>query len=795
MNSNASPLSLAIAMILCSTAPLAKEPGESEEIQEIVVTATRREQSVLDVPYNITAVSGRQLEDSGVTDPNALVRTVPGLTTLDDGARGSGLRNNLTLRGLNADVGSNQDDNPKISQATVSTYIGEAPLYFPLKLVDLDRVEVLRGPQGTLYGSGSVGGTVRYIPKKAELNRFSTELDIQSSSTEHSHSPGYDGHITINAPINDNWAFRGTAGYEYLAGFIDARGLVQQSGSRLHPGAVALADPADPLGSPAAAAPERRDSNDARIAYGRANLRFKPNDGLDLNLNLYYQRNEANDRNEDNRFFGSHEPYVNYTPFTSPQDSELKLVDVDVEVDVGFARLSSSSAYSDVSARSVSGGSSGFLDLSQYYFGYPRLIAPISRDEKHKIFTQEMRLVSNGRGKFDWVVGAFYENSKIDFNMMQTMPGINAYTNAVLGTTTPVDFTDTLAYGGTFQTFQDMAIFGEPTYHLTDRWQVTAGLRIFRQKTTGSSGVPLPYASRTTQYFIDGVANNDFFLGGFVPTNDSASNHVIKLNTSYKLGESALAFATYAEGFRAGGANQLPETDPLGNDNRPLIRYKSDTAKNYEVGVKGALGARLTYGATAFYVRWKDFQTNLVSPFGVSFVGNVAGAESKGMELETSGKITDRLDFNLSYAWTKANVTDAFEVRRGDPTTTIAPGTTLPGAPRHTLFGSLTYLQPLGSSTLSFRVDASYRSKATSFFREIDTMVTDDFTVFNAFTVTNAAMTWRKDHYSVAIFGKNLGNARGTSIVSTEKFMGPRDQGEGVITPRTFGVRFNWSME
>jgi outer membrane receptor protein involved in Fe transport len=233
----------------------------------------------------------------------------------------------------------------------------------------------------------------------------------------------------------------------------------------------------------------------------------------------------------------------------------------------------------------------------------------------------------------------------------------------------------------------------------------------------------------------------------------------------------------------------------LGNDNRALIKYKSDTAKNYEVGIKGSVGSRLNYGLTAYYVRWKDFQTNLVSPFGVSFVGNVAGAESKGVELETSGRLTDRLDFNLSYAWTKANVTDPFEVRAGDATTTVFSGTTLPGAPRHTLFGALTYTQPLGTSKLSFRVDASYRSKATSFFREIPTMVTENFAVFDAFTVTNAALTWSKDNYGVSVFGKNLGNTRGTSIISTEQILGPRDQGEGVITPRTFGLRFNWSTK
>ncbi|MBS0417755.1 MAG: TonB-dependent receptor [Proteobacteria bacterium] len=796
MSARYSSVSIAVALAIQAGALRAQQPGDAGVLQEVVVSATRREQSVLDVPYNITAVSGQNLSDLGVTDAGALVRMVPGLTSFDDGARGSGLRNNFTLRGLNADGANNQDDNPKISQSTVSTYIGETPVYFPLKLVDLERVEVLRGPQGTLYGSSSVGGTIRYIPRKANLTRTTVDASVEGSTTDHAHNPGYEAHITANIPITDTLAFRGTLGHEYVAGFIDALGLVRQTGTAMHPGGVIPENPSDLLHSPPAAAPVRRDSNDARISFGRGNLRWVPNEALELNLNLHYQRNDANDRNEDNRVFGTGQEYVNYTRFTSPQKSELELLDLDVGVDLGFASLSSSSAYSVTRAESVSGGSSGFIETyySDFYFGYPRLSAPTARTEKHRTFTQEVRLVSQGARKLDWVVGAFYEHSQLDFNLLQTTPGINAYTNAVLGTS-GIDFTDILATGGTFQTFEDLAVFGEPTYHITDRWQVTGGVRAFRQKLSGTSGIALPYASRVLQYFTDGVASNDFLYGGLVPTNDTSHDQVFKLNTSYKLDSSTQLFATYAEGFRAGGANQLPATDPQGNDNRALVRYKADTAKNYELGLKGRAFSRFNYGITAFYIDWKDFQTTLVSPFGISYLGNVPGAQSRGLEIESSGSLTNHLAFSLSYAWTKAKVTEAFEVKNADPTTTVAAGTALPGSPEHTLFGALTYTQPLGSSQLAFRWDASYRSRTTSFFRPIDSLLTDNFAVLDAFTVTNASVTWSRDHYGVTLFGKNLGNVRGTSIISTEKLLGPRNQGEGVITPRTLGLRFTWSME
>src|SRR5690606_10460298 len=133
-------------------------------IDEVLVTATRRVQSVQDVPSNISVVSSELLLQTGISDPAGLIRVVPGLSLVNEGPRGSGNRNSFSLRGMNVERLSNNDDNPAINQATVSTYLGEVPLFFPLKLVDLQRVEVLRGPQGTLYGAGSVGGTLRFIP-------------------------------------------------------------------------------------------------------------------------------------------------------------------------------------------------------------------------------------------------------------------------------------------------------------------------------------------------------------------------------------------------------------------------------------------------------------------------------------------------------------------------------------------------------------------------------------------------------------------------------------------------------
>ncbi|MEQ8204650.1 MAG: TonB-dependent receptor, partial [Woeseia sp.] len=581
------PLALAVSLALQAPAALAQ--GDVL-LEEVVVTASRRAQTVQEIPYNINVLTGDQLAATGVSDSASMVRLVPGLTTMDEGPRVSGNRNNYNIRGMNVNGSFNNDDNPSISQATVSTYLGEVPVFFPMKLVDLERVEVLRGPQGTLYGAGSVGGTIRFIPKKPSTEGTMFDLKVELSDTDESGEPSYDVLATVNLPISDRSAFRFSAGHERLSGFIDAVGLIEHTGTPISPGEIVLADPADILGSETVPAATIRDSNDSEQTYIRASLLFEPSETVEIGINYNYQEVEANNRYEDNRFFGPGEEYVTHKAFTDPQNADISMLDLDVEADLGFARLTSSTSIAEVNLHSSS-DSSGFLrtNIPQYYFGNPRLFSPLDRRQHVETFTQELRLVSEGDGVVNWVIGAFYLERDLDFRMHQVLSGADEYTNAYFGTPAPVDFTDVLATGGANQESTDLAAFGELTWHLSDRWQITAGLRIFDQGLTGTAGIPLPYASRTLEYYYYGTATDDFLLGGINPTNYDVSDSIIKLNTSYDLSDRTMIFATYSEGFRAGGANQLPETDPFGNDNTPFLTFDPDEVRNYEFGIKGTL--------------------------------------------------------------------------------------------------------------------------------------------------------------------------------------------------------------
>ena len=790
------PVSVAVGLAIQSMFAQAQEAGSHVELEEVVVTASRRAESVLDIPYNITALTGDQLASSGVNDVGAMIRMVPGLSTFEEGPRTSGNRNNFNMRGLNANALGNEDDNPRIGQATVSTYLGETPVFFPLKLVDLERVEVLRGPQGTLYGSGSVGGTVRYIPRKPEFDAFGLDVTVEASTVDESDDTGFEGSVTLNAPISDTAAFRATIGHENIPGFIDAVNLAEQTGSPRNPGMILLEDPNDPLNSPAAIGPPQEDVNDGEVTYARAHLRLAPSDQLELNFSYHYQESSAESRYEDNPEFGTGEEYVMYKFATDPQDNELNLISADVEVDLGFARLTSATAFSAVDVFGVS-ESSGFLrtNIPQYYFGYPRIIAPIVRNQTNDTITQEIRLVSQGEGTIEWVVGAFYLKNDLDFDLFQPMPGINDYTNAYFGLNPPLDFTDLLATGGTDQEFTDLALFGEVTWNISDVWQVTVGARAFSQELEGTSGIPLPFASRTVEWFYYGTATNDFLLGGINPTENDDDDVVFKLNTSYEIGDNALAFFTYSQGFRSGGANQLPEIDPFGNDNSAILRFDSDEADNFEIGIKGTWNSQLNYTATLFYVDWEDFQTTLSSLFGIAYVDNIAGAESTGLEVELSGSLSERVSFGVSYSYIDAETTAAFEQVAGDPSTTVASGTALPGAAENHFFANIQYEAPLANSSLILYADFAYRDETTSAYRDQPAMASENFARLDDYTVWNASVTWVKDNYSLTLFGENLSNERATSIVSTADFFGAQDAGFGVIKPLTVGLRFQWSYE
>jgi iron complex outermembrane recepter protein len=745
-------------------------PTADTSLAEIVVTAQRRSESIQDVPYNITAVDASQIAAAGATTLNDLTRVVPGLVTVDTGEGARGRTNNLTLRGLRTDSpggGQSVAEVPGQSVNSVSTYFGETPVFFPMPLYDVDRVEVLRGPQGTLYGSGAQAGTIRFLPTRPQFDKFSGEVDVTASDTQHASSfsnLNRDLKGFLNIPIADHLALRIVGGREHDGGFINNVDLFERQG----PSLIAAPTPSIPgdLTSGPMIAPEKRDTNTTDQWFARAALRWQPTDKVDLQIDYLHQYiNSANAQYTNPGYPGGQLDLTTAAPlppsaanpgayphsafnlnptgtydspaFTlSPYDDRIDLVSGVATVDLGMATITSASSYYDDSSFSVSDYTPAFFSNAGFNFNnyppynnYPRMLPIMEVPAEDRGFIQEVRLVSAGENRFDYVVGAFYERQLGSVVFHQYQPGLQDYL-AYTGQPNPSAYGDEDWHYVRDTTFQDIAGFGELTWHVTHEWQVTGGLRVFHQTFETNS---------TSQFLLCGALCSTDLTN---PTGLSAANSssttsrvVKKLNTSYDMSKDFKIYATYSEGFRRGGANALP----LAGAYATLPAYQTfapDFAKNYEIGIKGSLlERRIEYSADIYRINLTNFQFDgeNFSYFPATYNGK--DARSQGVELELHASLTRNTQATLGYDYTSAKVTQTFELQDYPTYATIpslggngltAPlfngpitaGTKLPGIPQNTFSFGLDHTVPLpmldaGAGALKLHIDGAYRS-ATS---------------------------------------------------------------------------------
>ncbi|MGH7594186.1 MAG: TonB-dependent receptor plug domain-containing protein, partial [Gemmatimonadales bacterium] len=338
-------------------------PANAADIDEIVVTATRRSQSVSDIPYNISAVSAADIANSGVTDLQGLTRMIPGLVNPDLGPRASSMNDTFIIRGLNASSVNTQDQN--IAAPLVSTYVDETPLFANIKMTDIARVEVLRGPQGTLYGSGSVGGTVRIIHNKPDLESREFDLTTRASQTANAANPSEAFDAVVNLPLSDTIAFRASGGYEKLAGFTDALSVAVLNGN----GQPVLADPQDPVHSPAVFT-KKRGIDGSATWYVRGAALWQASDALEFTLSYQHQTDQSDG-------FSQVRPgdrYAQTLYMDQPGSFKTDLAALDGSYDMGFATLSSSSSFTKQSADSQYDLTGLLESLSSLYGNYPRML-------------------------------------------------------------------------------------------------------------------------------------------------------------------------------------------------------------------------------------------------------------------------------------------------------------------------------------------------------------------------------------------------------------------------------------
>ena len=734
---------------LASVANAQRAPAE---LEEVVVTATKRAVSLQDVPLSMQAITGESLEAIGASEIDDYYRQVPNFAVVD---RGIGMRQ-YSIRGISSGLVTQ-------GASSVGVYLDEMPVSFgnfqpDPQLFDLQRVEVLRGPQGTLYGEGSIGGTLRMISTPPDVSAFHAKVDTSYSVTE----SGGDGHQLngmLNLPLVDNvLALRLTALNHSSAGFIDR--IARPDGVSLDLNAL--------FGLPAGSVPivntgplsGQKDINGEDVTAGRASLRWLPNDHTEIQLNLLTQQAKANDRNTEVAGVGD---LMTNLIIPEKVNDQFDLANLTAKFTLEGAELMSSSSYYKRNIRHVFDTN----DLGEGVVPGLRLPGSSTEDiDRQNIVSQEIRLTSTSKGKLDWILGGFYvrKDNGFDQILQDKYSAFLAVANFFgVPATDPRQLLDQTGRNEETQ----YALFGEVNYALTQKLKATVGLRYFniKQKDTLINNGPNFLGLGLT----DGVREA------------SESNVIPKFSLSYAPHAHLLLWATASQGFRAGGTNTTPGI--LDSE----IAYKSDTLWNYELGTRfSAFKNRLSVTSTLYYIKWSDIQLSV--PLGTARATVNAGrARILGGELELLVRPLPALELGFNLGYNDGQLTEDTPTASGD-TNPGFRGDRLPGVPNINLSAFAQYTVPLSVADLSAfaRADVSHTGSSTTTFNALSTAngLPSYFTP-PAYSLLNLRFGIEKARWSATLFVDNVANKRAIVLIDnaavTERITRNR--------PRTVGIQ------
>ncbi|MCK5749679.1 MAG: TonB-dependent receptor plug domain-containing protein, partial [Oricola sp.] len=414
----------------------------------IIVTGTRRETTIQDATINLQAISAEELQAKNIEDIRDLAAFTPGMSVPDTGPRSTG---QVILRGLTADslgsFGANFDD-------SLAVYLGETPLYQDLKFIDINRVETLLGPQGTLYGRGTLSGAIRYIPNRPEAGELDFGVRSSVYDVAHGGSVGYTGEGFVNIPVlGDKVALRSVVGYYSDPGFIDYPFLVREPG---------VSDPQPgtgyDLGTPEeieANLYREKDVNFEKTFTTRNVIGIYPTEWLTAYLTYAHQETETDGRQANgDGIFGSGK-YEGPWRYLEPSDRTSDLYSVEVEADIfGFAKMVSATAWTKQEAKSSADVTDLLLDLDYDYELFPAFAGFTQSEQKREQFNAELRFVSTHEGPFSWVLGGFYNKMLYDSDYVEILPGMSGF----FGVTRP----DEIEYASYVDSKdEEAAVFGE----------------------------------------------------------------------------------------------------------------------------------------------------------------------------------------------------------------------------------------------------------------------------------------------------------------------------------------------
>jgi len=719
---------------------------QATDLDVVIVTARKREETLLDIPQEIQAISEEQLQKANLDSIEDFSRFVPSLSyTSTTPGRGS-----IYFRGV-AD-----DSSSFIADASSAIYLDEQPLTQSslqpeIRLIDIERIEALPGPQGTLYGSSSESGTLRYITNKPDPTALTTDVALDAYTLDHG-DQGYELSGVVNVPLGDNVAIRVVGFSARDAGFIDNVFGTSLGGTFDNSAVVA------------------KDVNDVEYAGGRAALRWTPNEDWTVDLGVVYQQMDAATYSEDNKLRSGRE-YAVVRFVDEDRSDEWTQLSLTLQGDLGFAQLTSATSYF---TRRIS----YFQDNTDYtfylttnlgatYVHYdlgpdPHGLGWKDNDRADRI-AQEFRLQGSTE-KMTWIAGLFYEHIQNGFDFYtriedyENTPSFadwNAYYGVEPGTT------DNAFYrSNNDQVTEQYATFGEVTYSPTEHWSFTAGLRWFDH-------------TRTRNYFIQ--TPNGHFTANLGAAKNSTSDFTKKLSVQYNFDGDAMVYALYSDGFRAGGRNVVRPNTVLPAD------YNPDFLDNYEVGFKSRLaGGKYTFNLTAFHMAWNDYQIEVVDPgpLYAVLVANVGDAEIDGVSMDFTAYLWDSLDFGLNL-----QLLDP-KTKADRPELGLAPGKRLPfsAEEKGAVWAEYTFPAEIAGGHLYGRAQWTYNGNSLN-------GIGDDAHLQPAYQLTDIKLGLQADDWEVYLYCDNVFNER--AVLFDQQSAPP-----GTITvndPRAWGVGFSKS--
>jgi len=742
---------------------------QSRVLEEIVVSASRRGAvSLQDLPISVSAIAADDISRQGVDGIVDIVKSVPSINVIQVGPG----QTQFTIRGVASGpfAPTETGDRP-----LVSVYFDDVPIsiqgYNPdLKVFDLERVEILRGPQGTLFGAGSMAGTVRYITRKPSVDAFDGSFETVLSTTAEAGDPNWNIRGLLNVPLSDNTAFLGTFYQGQDAGFIDNASLGIE------------------------------DANSVETTQFRVAIRYAGSGGLTtLDASVLYSQLESDGTTN------AYEGFPAYTYDTYSADyneDDFSVANITAEFSLGDMTLISASSLLDREVLFHSSGSYEALTAGIFRLAWDdRPLHPGTLVNNIETFTQEFRLVSPSDQALTWQVGAFYEDTDRQYDQENFalagptggFPGIDVATELpsqfAFGTPSP----NTIFLGTHDISESQIALFFDLNYAFTDSVGLTIGGRYF------------DFEQDFTLEFT-GIAGSGFALNPsgppplFLPLTQEGAPEENGFNPravlSIEPDDDTLFFAEVSQGFRYGSVNEPVASDFCAGLTGPAT-VGSDSLTNYAVGIKRQSTDRsVTINATAFFIDWEDVQSRFNLDCGYYYRVNEGSVRSTGIEFESLFQLTDSWSLSLNGGYTKAEAQeDVFTppAFSPEPGVVALAGQKTPLFPELIAAASARYNTDLrNGADLTFRAAYQYRDEFGNAFdtENLAYRITPDQ------SLVNVSVSYVKDNWEVGFFGTNLANDENFTFVQSV----PRAPADGPQTrrfygrPRTLGIRANLSF-